>query len=166
MLTIRPAVSAADLVAVRALLEEYATWLAANGAADLPEPDERASLPGRYAPPAGALLLAKLDGRAVGCVALRALDAETCEMKRLFVRPEARGARVGVALVEALLAHARATGYRRMRLDTLAWMHPAIALYRALGFREIAPYHDRVGGVRFFERALAAPVAAGERGAR
>ena len=155
MLTIRPAVTAPDLAAIRTLLEEYAAWLTEGGAEDQPEPGEIAALPGPYAPPRGTLLLAELDGRAVGCIAMRALDDdETCEMKRLFVRPGARGAGVGVALVEALLADARAAGYRRMRLDTHPWMHAAIALYRAFGFREIPAYHVTQAGSLFFERAL------------
>jgi len=114
---------------------------------------EVAGLPGNYAPPSGRLLLA-IDGEQVaGCVALRSLGGSDCEMKRLYVRPEFRGKGLGKESVTTLIDAAREIGYRRMLLDTLPGkMDEAIALYRSLGFREIAPYyHNPVPGALFME---------------
>ena len=156
-LTCRHAASPADLDAARALFREYA--------ASLPFPldfqgfeDELAGLPGEYAGPAGAILLAEEEdtGRIAGCVALRPLEEPgVCEMKRMYVRPEFRGRHVGRALGERILAEARARGYRAMRLDTIDTMTPAIALYRELGFAPIAAYRfNPIPGARFFEAEL------------
>jgi ribosomal protein S18 acetylase RimI-like enzyme len=101
---------------------------------------ELAGLPGKYAEPDGCLLIAKRGGAAVGCVALRKLEAGICEMKRLYVKPDGRGHGLGRALVERIIAEAKERGYRRMRLDTLATMQSAIKLYKACGFCEIAAY--------------------------
>ena len=102
---------------------------------------EIAGLPGDYVPPRGKLLLATVVGQPVGCIALRPFPAEdTCEMKRLYVRPTFRGGNLGRKLVERLFDEARALGYRSMRLDSYApMMQSAVALYRKLGFREIPP---------------------------
>jgi putative acetyltransferase len=103
--------------------------------------EELKSLPGAYGPPSGRLLLARSSGHAAGCVALRRLEAGICEMKRLYVRPAERGVGMGRMLVERIIAEARAIGYKRMRLDTIeSAMKDAIALYRRMGFEEIAPY--------------------------
>jgi putative acetyltransferase len=139
-----------DLVEVRGLLREYATSLAFP--LDFQDFDrELAELPGAYAPPRGALLLA----RGQGCVALRPLGDTTCEMKRLYVRPQARGAGLGRKLAETIVAEARRLEYARMRLDTVPGMETAQALYEQLGFREIAPYTTNpVAGTRFLELDL------------
>ncbi len=127
---------------------------------------ELASLPGDYAPPAGRLLLAFWNGEAIGCGALRKfvvsqsaaekISDGICEMKRLYVKPEGRGHRIGLALAERLIAEARAIGYRRMRLDTVpASMAAAVKMYRAFGFREIGPYRlNPTPGVIFMELEL------------
>ena len=116
---------------------------------------ELAELPGRYATPEGRLLLA-LEGRTpAGCVALRKIGEDDCEMKRLFVRPLFRGKGLGRELARNVIAAAREIGYQRMRLDTLASMKPAIALYESLGFERIAPYyHNPNGNAVFMELAL------------
>jgi putative acetyltransferase len=122
---------------------------------------ELSELPGKYAPPAGRLLLAYdfAAGRkqSAGCCALRPIGTNICEMKRLYVRPEFRGRGLGRALAESLIAAAREIGYSAMRLDTLPSMREAHELYRQLGFREIAPYRQNpVPGSFFLELDLAA----------
>ena len=112
---------------------------------------EVAGLPGKYAPPQGALLLAD----DLGCIAMRSLEPDICEMKRLYVRKKARGCGVGRALVAAILDRARTTGYRAMRLDTMPTMGSAIQIYRALGFRDIPQYcANPVPGALFLELVL------------
>ena len=128
-----------EIAAVGALFAEYAR------AVDAPccfvgLERELATLPGEYAPPAGRLFLALDAMSSAGCVALRPLDADTAEMKRLYVRPAYRGQGLGRVLAEAAIAAARQTGRRRVVLDTLPGMGEAIALYRSLDFREVAPY--------------------------
>jgi len=101
---------------------------------------EVAALPGEYASPDGLLLLVKVDQKDAGCVALRKIDGSTCEMKRLYVRPEFRGKGLGRQLAIAVIGEAIKIGYSSMRLDTIPSMEEAIPLYRSLGFREIKPY--------------------------
>jgi RimJ/RimL family protein N-acetyltransferase len=119
--------------------------------------EELASLPGDYARPDGRLLLALCGAEPVGCAALRPFgdDAGIAEMKRLFVRPEARGCGLGRRLASAVVDAARARGYRRLRLDTLDSMVEAIALYRSLGFAEIGAYRPNpLPNPRYFELRL------------
>jgi GNAT superfamily N-acetyltransferase len=140
----------ADVDEIRALFREYASSLPFTLAFQDFEA-ELASLPGAYAPPRGVLLLA----RGVGCVGLRPLDETTCELKRLYVRPGARGSGLGRALAERALTEARAVGYSRVRLDTTPGMETAQAVYARLGFREIAAYRaNPVAGVRYLELEL------------
>ena len=153
---IRPAVSADDLAEVARLFNAYAASLEIDlGYQDFT--GELAGLPGKYAAPAGALLLAR-DGadEAIGCVGLRSLGDGVCEMKRLFVAPEGRGLGLGRALMNAVAEEARRLGYREMRLDTLPTMAAAQSLYRQAGFEPVPPYYDTpVDGTVFMRLALA-----------
>lgn len=139
---------------VRALFAEYAASLEF----DLSFQDferECADLPGEYAPPSGRLLLAMHGSEPAGCIALRRIDSEICEMKRLFVRSAFRGMRIGRLLCVALIQQARDAGYRRMRLDTVPSMREAIGLYEALGFRPIEAYRfNPVEGAMYMELEL------------
>jgi len=147
--------TAADLIAARELFLEYAKSL--NFSLCFQGFDqELASLPGDYVPPAGRLLLAEFYSRRAGCVALHRLEEGICEMKRLYVRPEFRGHKIGRRLAEAAIAEARAAGYRLMRLDTVApAMRQAVQLYRELGFYEIPAYRPNPqSGTLYMELAL------------
>jgi GNAT superfamily N-acetyltransferase len=117
--------------------------------------EELDGLPGRYSRPSGDLLIG-LDGeRTVGCVAVRKLDEAACEMKRLFVRPEARGTGLGTKLAQEIIAVAQELGYNLMRLDTLDRLTEAMHIYKELGFRRTAPYYDNpLPGVVYWELAL------------
>lgn len=144
------------IAAVRTLFREYEGFLNVDLCFQGFE-DELAGLPGKYAPPEGALLLALEGADVCGCVALRKLEPGVCEMKRLFVRPKYRGLGLGQALAEAIIAQAKAKGYAAMRLDTLARLAEAIRLYEQLGFREITPYyHNPLPGVSYWELDLQA----------
>jgi putative acetyltransferase len=117
---------------------------------------ELASLPGDYAAPEGRLLLAEFESRPAGCVALHRLNRQVCEMKRLYLRPEFRGKGIGRTLCEHALKEARAIGYRQLRLDTVEpVMKDAVAMYRRLGFKEIAPYRlNPIPGALYMELEL------------
>lgn len=141
---------AGDLTIVRELLLEYSSSLDV----DLSFQDfehELATLETYYE----VILIARDGEHVAGCIALRRIDAETCEMKRLYVRPAFRGRDLGRALATAIIAEARSRHYARMRLDTLPMMRSAMALYESLGFRDIAPYRfNPVAGSRYMELEL------------
>ena len=151
----RQAESSADIALVRQLFLEYAHSLGFSLCFQNFD-KELANLPGDYAAPHGRLFLAEYDGKFAGCGALRRLDQESCEMKRLYVRPEFRGKGLGRLLAEKLIAEARRIGYRRMRLDTVEpVMKTAVAMYREMGFREIEPYcQNPIAGALYMELAL------------
>lgn len=131
-----------EIEAARRLFREYEAWLDVDLCFQSFE-DELKNLPGKYAAPTGRLFLAFADEKIAGCIALRKIDDETCEMKRLFVREDFRGSGAGKKLIEKLIAEAREIGYKRMLLDTLPDKMPkAVALYGLYGFRQIAPYYD------------------------
>jgi putative acetyltransferase len=143
---IREARTPEDFALARALFAEYAAWLDVDlcfqGFAQ-----ELEGLPGAYAPPRGRLLLAGVDATTAGCIALRPLapagdqDERAAEVKRLYVRPEARGHGLGAMLVAAVIAAARDIGYGTLMLDTLPQMPQAQKLYRRYGFQPCVPYY-------------------------
>lgn len=139
---------------VRQLFLEYADSL--NVPLDFQNFDEELkSLPGDYAPPGGALLLALSDQQFAGCIAMRPLEKNICEMKRLFVRPQWRGTKLGRMLAAKIIQRARDAGYQFMRLDTLPSMQRARSLYASLGFYEIGPYRfNPIAGTSFMEVKL------------
>lgn len=155
MLTIRQAISDAEIATARELFREYEAWLGLDLCFQGFEA-ELAALPGKYAMPDGRLYLAYSDDNLAGCIALRKLEDGICEMKRLFVRDDFRGQRVGVQLIERVISDARAIGYSAMRLDTYPpKMGKAVSLYESHGFRQIEPYYDNPhSDVLFMELAL------------
>jgi putative acetyltransferase len=152
---VQSAESLQHIAAVRELFLEYARSLNFSLCFQSFEV-ELAELPGDYAPPRGRLLLAAQNSQPAGCVALRPLDLHVCEMKRLYVRPAFRGRTLGRVLAQRVIAEARAIGYKRMRLDTVEpVMQTAVAMYRNLGFREIAPYcTNPIEGALYLELSL------------
>lgn len=154
MVEIRQARFPEERAAVEAIFREYIASPSVSLAFQDYEP-ELAALPGKYAPPAGALLLAWQSGRAIGCVAMRPVDEAICEMKRLYVRPDGRGLGLGRRLAEAIIAAAREAGYAEMRLDVLPEFERAREVYHALGFRPAEPVtHNPVPGTSFLGLAL------------
>jgi putative acetyltransferase len=163
----RPA-SDEDFDDVRELIRAFLAWHRERHPEDLELIDayfdalafesELEHLPEYYGEPAGDLLLARCDGAIAGCVALRRVDAESCEMKRMFVYPRWQGHGIGRRLGEAIVASATAAGYAVMRLDTSFRQAEALQLYRRLGFEEIEPYYDLPQPLRdwlvFMERRL------------
>jgi GNAT superfamily N-acetyltransferase len=155
MVEFTQAESTAQVSEVKKLFTEYADWLGLNLCFQNFE-RELAELPGAYAPPMGRLLLALQEGSSAGCVGLRNLGNDCCEMKRLYLRPQFRGLGIGRALAVKIIEEARFLGYARMRLDTLPLqMSEAIKMYRSLGFHEIEPYYyNPVEGALFMELNL------------
>ncbi len=147
--------SAAQIAQARELFLEYAQSLGFSLCFQNFD-KELANLPGDYAPPEGRLLLAEFAGQLAGCVALHKLEPGICEMKRLYLRPQFRGKGRGRILAERIIAEARQIGYRGMRLDTVEpVMKDAVALYRKLGFREVAPYcNNPIAGALYMELLL------------
>jgi ribosomal protein S18 acetylase RimI-like enzyme len=154
-LTLTPAVSPAQIAQARELFLEYAASLGFSLCFQNFD-QELATLPGDYAPPEGRLLLADYEGQLAGCVALHKLEPGTCEMKRLYLRPQFRGKGLGRRLAEHLIAEARLAGYHRMRLDTVEpIMKDAVGMYRKLGFREIPSYRKNpMAGTLYMELNL------------
>ncbi len=154
LLQITEALTAAEVSTVRTLLREYQELLGI----DLSFQDFEAEvngLPGPYTPPGGRLLIASHGGVPVGCVALRAAGPSQSEMKRLYVRPTARGVGVGRALVSRVLSEARAIGYSEVVLDTLSTMVEAQRLYEQFDFHDVLPYRPNpIPGTRFLARSL------------
>jgi enamine deaminase RidA (YjgF/YER057c/UK114 family)/GNAT superfamily N-acetyltransferase len=159
VITLAAASSPRHLDDFRVLCREYAASL--HFSLDYQGFDaELASLPGKYAPPQGAVILAYVRDEPAGAVALRDLGDSTCEMKRMFVRPRFRGLSLGHLLGRAVVAEGRRLRYARMRLDTESTFLPALAVYRALGFSEIPAYNDDPQpDTLWFERDLAVPLA-------
>jgi putative acetyltransferase len=147
--------SAGEIEAIRRLFLEYAQSLGFSLCFQNFD-QELASLPGDYAPPHGRLLLARQGEAAAGCVALHKIDADRCEMKRLYVRPQFRGLGLGLDLTQRVIAEARRIGYKYLRLDTVEPKMPvAVTMYRRLGFREIAPYRPNpIAGALYLELQL------------
>jgi putative acetyltransferase len=144
-----------QIAAIRELFLEYAQSLSFSLCFQSFD-KELAGLPGDYAPPDGRMLLATSEGQAAGCVALHRIEDGICEMKRLYVRPQFRGKGLGKALAERVINEARAIGYEKLRLDTVeSEMRAAVAMYRQLGFREIAPYRPNpIDGALYMELEL------------
>jgi GNAT superfamily N-acetyltransferase len=169
MLEVKVPDTTEELDQVRALFRSFIRWHRSRHQQDIALIEayfdahafeaELAALPGDYSPPRGQLFLATLGGEPAGCVALRAIDATRCEMKRMFVHPEYHGRGVGRALGEAVVAAGRAAGYRTMLLDTSIRQGEARSLYGRLGFREVAPYYDMPDELRSWLVFMELPLA-------
>jgi ribosomal protein S18 acetylase RimI-like enzyme len=144
-----------EITVIKDLFQEYAESL--NFDLDFQDfSQELETLPGKYSAPEGSILVAKENGETVGCVAVRPLGSEICEMKRLYVKPAHRSKKVGRELAVAIIEEAKRLGYKAMRLDTVVAMKEASALYRALGFQQIEPYcYNPLPGAMYFELKLA-----------
>ena len=155
MIDLIQAETAEQIAGAKTLFREYEAWLDLDLCFQGFEA-ELAGLPGKYALPDGRLLLAYSENKLAGCIALRKLEDGVCEMKRLFVRHGFRGQKIGVSLIEKLIADAREIGYKKMRLDTFPpKMGKAAKLYESHGFSPIEPYYDNPhDGVLFMEKNL------------
>ncbi len=153
-IVIRPAESGADIELVRELFREYAATIGGHICFQSFEA-ELAQLPGQYAPPRGCIYLAIADGALAGCIAMRPVDGDACEMKRLYVRPAFRSSGLGRILASRLIADARTLGYGQMNLDTLDTMQAAQRLYESLGFADAEPTAQMpLDGVRYMSLPL------------
>ncbi len=154
MIRIVHAHTAEQFECIRTLFKQYADSL--DFKLDFQQlDDELDTLPGDYAPPDGCLILAEDSGRRSGCVALRRLENDICEMKRLYVLPDFREQGIGKILAQAVINEARSKGYAKMRLDTVDSMHAARALYASLGFYAIRPYrYNPIDGASYMELKL------------
>lgn len=151
---IRQARTKTEIEEVRRLFREYESFLDVDLCFQSFE-EELAGLPGKYTPPDGGLLIAVGGERTVGCVAVRRLSPEICEMKRLYVKPEARGTGLGRALARQIVETAKGIGYSKMRLDTLDKLRTARRIYTSMGFKETIPYYENpIPGVVYMELAL------------
>lgn len=149
--------SAADFALAGTLFKEYAAYIGIDLSFQNFEKELQA-LGGQYSAPEGALILAYLDDNAVGCVGVRRLEADIAELKRMYVKPEARRHGIGVGLLERALENAVILGYQRIRLDTLAHMTKAQELYRRFGFYTILPYRfNPLDGAVYMEKELFSP---------
>lgn len=155
MAEIFQAESPEEIETARRLFREYEAWLGMDLCFQGFE-EELRTLPGRYAEPNGRLLIASVDDSPAGCIAMRKLEDGICEMKRLYLRPNARGLGLGNRLIEQLIEEARSVGYAKMRLDTYPpKMAKAVSIYQSHGFHPIPPYYDNPHeGVLFMELDL------------
>jgi GNAT superfamily N-acetyltransferase len=158
LVDITDATSPPQLDAVRDLMRAFMAWHRERHTQDLHLIDvyfdaaslevELATIPGIYSPPSGRLLLATDDGEPAGCVALRPIDDQYCEMNRMFVYPRFQGKGIGLALAQSVIEHARTSGYRAMLLDTSIRQAEAQALYSRLGFEVVPPYYELPADLR------------------
>jgi len=160
MLKIYPAETDEDLESVKLLLKEYLAWMETEELISLQEHkafhDQLVNLHNDFALPDGRLLVAMYQNQAAGCAALREINGDVCEMKRLYVSPCFRGLKIGRKLAEAVVTEARRIGYTHMRVHTLQVMEMANAIYESLGFKKISPYEENIiAGAVFMELKLA-----------
>lgn len=155
MIEIIQAETAGQIEQARALFREYEAWFGLDLCFQNFD-EEVEGLPGKYARPDGRLFLALAGGNPAGCIALRKLEENVCEMKRLFVREDFQGLGIGKFLIEKLIAEARSMGYTAMRLDTFPpKMGKAVSIYRKYGFYEIPPYyHNPYGETLYMEAQI------------
>jgi ribosomal protein S18 acetylase RimI-like enzyme len=146
--------SESDLTLVRELFTEYANSLGFDLGFQSFN-DELNQLPGHYSPPFGSILLAFHDSKIAGCVAVKKIESDIAEMKRLYVRPDFQGKKIGRGLAEEIISIAKQKGYKRIRLDTVPSMKAAISLYQSLGFHSIPAYRENpIKGSMYLEKAL------------
>lgn len=138
---ISPAITQSHLDEVRTLFKEYAEWMNYELCFDSFE-KEMADLPGEYAPPDGALLVAVVDGKIAGCIALRKYGDKTCEMKRLWVKKEYRNLKIGYQLINETIKIAKSSNYKEMVLETTEIMEKALSIYKRFGFKVVSVKQD------------------------